>query len=206
MLFDFEMAGLGAIASTRRTSRRRSRAARVSAYCPGDVADAATTAYEHVLEEEDVRLGQEWDASVAAALACWVVGRWRLVRDAIEDDREWGTSTIRPRLLVWLAAVTEACQASLPVLAATCDQLRQMLGRRWHEPPAPVYLSLGGDGPITRSPASWSGRGWTAVTIRHQIRNSAGRRSDAMALTKRSAKGQGLARQPSQRLGAVQPR
>ena len=86
---------------------------------PGDVADAATTAYEHVLEEEDVRLGREWDASVAAALACWVVGRWRLVREAIEDDREWGTSTIRPRLLVWLAAAAEAagrrCRSSPPL-------------------------------------------------------------------------------------------
>jgi Ser/Thr protein kinase RdoA (MazF antagonist) len=144
-LFDFEMSGLGSVA----LDAAYLQAPFPSCWCfglpPRDIARAAMNAYERVLDEAGVRLGIEWDSSVAAALACWVVGRWRLVRNVIDDDRDWGTTTIRPRLLVWLAAAAEACQPSLPILAATCHQLRQVLGQRWQEPPAPLYPALGGD-------------------------------------------------------------
>lgn len=156
VFFDFEMAGLGSVALDAAYLKAPFPSCWCFALPPQDVADAATAAYEHVLEEGGLRLGEEWDASVAAALACWAVGRWRLIRDAIEQDREWGTTTVRPRLLVWLAAAAEACEGLLPDLAATCGQLRQVLGRRWREPPAPVFPSLGGSGPTVRSPSWWT--------------------------------------------------
>ena len=73
VLFDFEMAGLGAIVLDAAYRKAPFPSCSCFGLLPGDVADAATTAYEHVLEEEDVRLGREWDASVAAA---WRAGSW----------------------------------------------------------------------------------------------------------------------------------
>jgi Phosphotransferase enzyme family len=152
-IFDFEMAGLGSLA----LDAAYLQAPFPSCWCfgllPPDIAQAATGVYEDVLEKAGVRLDGEWDASVAAALACWVVGRWRLLRDVIDDDRDWGTTTIRPRLLVWLAAAAEACQEPFPMLAATCHQLRQTLGQKWHEPAVPLFPSLRGDEPIGGLPA-----------------------------------------------------
>ena len=73
MLFDFEMAGLGSVA----LDAAYLKAPFPSCWCfgrlPGDVADAAMTAYEQVLQEGGLHLGKEWDASIGRR---WRAGSW----------------------------------------------------------------------------------------------------------------------------------
>ena len=54
---------------------------------------------------------------------------------ALEEDREWGTTTMRPRLLTWLRSFTSAADTSgaFPGLRVLAGDLHEQLSARWPE-------------------------------------------------------------------------
>ena len=60
------------------------------------------------------------------------------------EDREWGTTTLRPRLLTWLGSFTYAAGRAgvLPRLQAAAGALLERLGSRWPETAVPDYPAL----------------------------------------------------------------
>ena len=83
---------------------------------------------------------------MAAAVATWIVARGPMLTRVLEKDREWGTTTVRPRLLTWLRSFIDASGRAgvMPVLRALAEALREQLGRRWPEAAVPDYPALAG--------------------------------------------------------------
>jgi hypothetical protein len=77
-----------------------------------------------------------------------VVARGPAFAHALREDREWGTATIRPRALTWLASFTAAAARSgaLPRLCAVASALHSQLSARWPDEVAPAYPALAGPG------------------------------------------------------------
>jgi hypothetical protein len=71
-----------------------------------------------------------------------------MISRVLERDREWGTTTMRPRLLTWLDSFIEASGRAgvLPLLRALAEALRAELGRRWPRTEVPEYPALAGPG------------------------------------------------------------
>ena len=67
---------------------------------PASVAAPAMLAYRGRLEAAGIGLGPSWDAAMtAAALGAWIVGWADAIAKVLEEDDEWGTTTMRLRLL-----------------------------------------------------------------------------------------------------------
>jgi hypothetical protein len=95
---------------------------------------------------------------VAAALACWLVGRGERLAGLLEEDPEWGTTTLRPRLLAWLRSFTgQAGRAGvLPRLRALTAAPDDQLPRRWPGLVIPDYPALAQPGsPQALVPGWW---------------------------------------------------
>ena len=81
---------------------------------PNDVTAPAVDAYRACLQAADADLGPYWDAATTAALAGWIVSRGGMLANALEKDHEWGTTTMRPRLLAWLRNFTDLATGRRP--------------------------------------------------------------------------------------------
>jgi Ser/Thr protein kinase RdoA (MazF antagonist) len=151
-LFDFEVSGLGSIA----LDTTYLRAPFPSCWCfgalPSDVADRAASAYEAVLVNGGVRLGAEWQDATAAALALWVVARWRMLRRALGEDWEWGTTTMRPRLVAWSRAATRVSSTRFVRLGTVIGDLADLCAERWPEAAIPQYPALASGAPVAKRP------------------------------------------------------
>jgi hypothetical protein len=62
----------------------------------------------------------------------------------LEEDDEWGTTTMRPRLLTWLRSFTSAAGRSgvLPGLRVLAGELHERLSARWPETIIADYPAL----------------------------------------------------------------
>ena len=95
---------------------------------------------------------------MTAVLAGSVIARAALIDGALSSDRQWGTTTIRPRLVAWtgrLAAIT-AATATFPRLRMAAEGLNTRFRSLWPEAVVPAYPALAD----TRSARARAPEGW----------------------------------------------
>lgn len=156
-IFDFETSGLGTVALDAAYLVAPFPSCWCFASLPAEVAAPAVAAYRACLGSAGVELGPDWDAATAAALAAWIVARGRVISRVLDEDRQWGTMTMRPRLLTWLASFTGAADQAgvFPRLSALAGALHEQLSRRWPGTAAPEYPALARPGSIPLSIPEW---------------------------------------------------
>ena len=82
----------------------------------------------------------------------------RVFGRALDKDGDWGTTTIRPRLLTWLGSFADAAAQTdvLPRLQALASSLHAVLRERWPSAVVPSYPALARPGePLARVPRMW---------------------------------------------------
>jgi Phosphotransferase enzyme family len=128
---------------------------------PAEVAVPAVDAYRETLGAAGIGPGTDWDAGVAAALAGWIVARGRRIAEMLDEDPQWGTTTMRPRLLAWLRNFIDraAGDQGPPRLRALIALMLDQLSARWPEVRVPEYPALArpGSEPV-RVPDWWPPR------------------------------------------------
>jgi Ser/Thr protein kinase RdoA (MazF antagonist) len=143
-IFDFEHSGWGAVA----LDASYLLAPFPSCWCfgrlPASVAAPAMSAYRGRLQAAGIDLGPSWDVAMTAALGAWIVAWGDTITKVLEEDSEWGTTTMRPRLLTWLHSFTSAAGRSgvLPGLRALAGELHERLSARWPEAVIADYPAL----------------------------------------------------------------
>ena len=147
-IFDFETSGWGPVALDFIYLLAPFPSCWCFAALPAAAADPAVAAYREVMAAAGVPLGPAWDAAVAAALGAVLVARGPALAQALGEDEEWGTTTVRPRVLAWAAAFTTAAAGcgTLPRLAAVVSAMRSRLARRWPDAAVPAYPALAAPG------------------------------------------------------------
>jgi Phosphotransferase enzyme family len=164
-IFDFESSGWGPVALDAAYLLAPFPSCWCFARLPVEAAAPALRAYREAYREVDREqdagavLGADWDTALTAALAGWVVFRGATIGGALDEDGEWGTTTMRPRLLAWLRSFTGAAERTgvLPRLRVCAEALHERLSARWPEAAVPDYPALAGHGaPLARIPRGWS--------------------------------------------------
>jgi Phosphotransferase enzyme family len=156
-IFDFETSGWGPVA----LDASYLLAPFPSCWCfaspPAEAAAPAVAAYRAAVEAAGVRLGPDWDAATAAALIGWVIARGRVISRALDEDRDWGTTSMRPRLLTWLRSCTETAgrTGALPRLRALADGMYEQLSARWYQTVIPEYPALARPGAAPVQVPGW---------------------------------------------------
>jgi hypothetical protein len=81
---------------------------------------------------------------MTAALGAWTVAWGDAIAKVLEEDDEWGTTTMRPRLLTWLRSFTDAADRSgaFPRLRVLAGELHERLSVRWPETVIADYPAL----------------------------------------------------------------
>lgn len=84
------------------------------------------------------------EAELTAALAGWVVARGAMIEGALKRDREWGTTTMRPRLVSWTErfAAAAATTRTFPRLRLLAEELGDRFRSRWPDAVIPAYPAL----------------------------------------------------------------
>jgi aminoglycoside/choline kinase family phosphotransferase len=143
-ILDFEASGWGAVVLDAGYLLAPFPSCWCFAGLPAEVAAPAVDAYRETLDAAGIGLGTDWDGCVAAALAGWIVARGREITRMLEEDHEWGTTTMRPRLLAWLRSFLDrACgEAALPRLRGLFAEMHDQLSSRWPELRVPEYPAL----------------------------------------------------------------
>jgi Ser/Thr protein kinase RdoA (MazF antagonist) len=159
-IFDFETSGWGPVALDAAYLLAPFPSCWCFASLPAEVAAPALRAYRDQVARAGIDLGPDWDTAVTAALAGWVVARGAAIGRALDEDRDWGTTTARPRMLTWLRSFTGAAERSgvLPYLSSLAGALRDRLSARWPDAVVPDYPALARQGaPLARIPRGWEG-------------------------------------------------
>ncbi len=134
-IFDFETSGWGPVVLDAAYLLAPFPSCWCFARLPAEVAAPALDAYRAVVQAAGFELGPDWAAAMAAAVAVWIVARGPLINRVLgsDEDREWGTTTMRPRLLTWLGSFTDAAGRAgvLPRLRAAAGALLERLRSRW---------------------------------------------------------------------------
>ena len=157
-LFDFETSGWGPVALDAAYLLAPFPSCWCFASLPAEVADPALQAYRDQVTSAGVALGADWDVALTAALGSWVVARAPAF-GRLDEDRDWGTTTARPRALTWLHSFTDAAArtGALPRLRALAETMREQLTARWPETVVPDYPALARPGaPLARLPRGQS--------------------------------------------------
>jgi Ser/Thr protein kinase RdoA (MazF antagonist) len=157
-IFDFETSGWGPVVLDACYLLAPFPSCWCFANLPADVAGPAVDAYRARLAAADVDLGPEWDAATAVALAVWIVARGQAIATALEEDREWGTTTMRPRLMAWLRNFVHHADGTgvVPRLQVLAAALHEQLSRRWPGLLTPDYPALARPGSVlARVPGEW---------------------------------------------------
>lgn len=73
-----------------------------------------------------------------------VAARAQALDQSLEEDRTWGTTTIRPRVLGWLRSFADSAERSgaLPCLGALAQAMHARLAERWPDAAMPDYPAL----------------------------------------------------------------
>lgn len=157
-VFDFETAGWGPVAFDVAYLLAPFPTCWCFAGLPASITERALHDYRDQMTLAGVDLGADWDAALTAALAAWVVARGAGIGRALDSDRDWGTTTIRPRLLAWLRNFTAAASRTgvLPRLRSLTEALHAVLADRWPSAVVPSYPALAPPGePLARVPQWW---------------------------------------------------
>jgi Ser/Thr protein kinase RdoA (MazF antagonist) len=156
-IFDFEMSGWGPIAMDAAYLLAPFPSCWCFASLPADVVTPAMDAYRAVVQTAGIDLGPDWEVAMTAAMAAWVVFRGETITRVLDDDQEWGTTTLRPRLLTWLRSFTDAAGRTgvLPRLRALADALHDELRSRWPETVTAAYPALAGPGSARVEVPEW---------------------------------------------------
>jgi hypothetical protein len=157
-IFDFETAGWGPLALDASYLLAPFPSCWCFASLPALAAGPALQAYRDKMSNAGVELDDSWEVALTAVLAGWVVARGAGIGRALEKDRDWGTTTIRPRVLTWLGSFIDAAARvdELPRLRSLASALRTVLRDRWPSAVAPSYPALARPGePLARVPREW---------------------------------------------------
>ena len=82
-------------------------------------------AYLAALTAGGVEIADDLQLELAAALAGWVAARGSMIERALKRDEEWGTTTMRPRLVAW----TERFAAVVPAYPALAEPQHRPLAQ-----------------------------------------------------------------------------
>lgn len=142
--FDFEISGLGPAALDAAYLLAPFPSCWCFAGLPADVSDLSMGAYRSALEAAGVEVGADFDTELTAALGGWVVARGALIGQALNDDWEWGTTTMRPRLLSWTGsfAASAAATSTFPLLRMIAAGLNDRFRSLWPNAVIPAYPAL----------------------------------------------------------------
>jgi hypothetical protein len=160
-IFDFETSGWGAAVLDAAYLLAPFPSCWCFADLPAEVAAPAVDAYRETLRAAGIGLGTGWDIAVAAALAGYIVARGHGITRLLDEDPQWGTTTMRPRLLAWLRNFLDrpGGEAALPRLRALLGKMHDQLSSRWPEVRVPEYPALARPGaPPVPVPDWWPPR------------------------------------------------
>jgi Ser/Thr protein kinase RdoA (MazF antagonist) len=155
-LFDFEVSGMGCASLDASYLLAPFPSCWCFAPLPVAVAAVAMDAYRRVLDGGGVNTGPGWEDALQAALGCWVVARSRLYRQATSDDRSWGTTTMRPRLIAWARALAETRAGRFPQLSAAAASLAEQSDESWPAAQLPHFPAFATGTPIAEIPSWWN--------------------------------------------------
>lgn len=128
---------------------------------PAAIAARAIEAYRDVLARTHPEAADDvaWADALATALSSWIIARGPVMARALEEDRQWGTTTMRPRLLQWMDAFLAVDAPHLSAVTAVVASLRSVLAEEWAETRLPDYPALPtpGDHPTVTRPEWWTG-------------------------------------------------
>lgn len=156
--FDFEWSGLGSAALDAAYLLAPFPSCWCFADVPADLADQALDAYRGALAAGGAEAGQDFGAELTAAMAGWLVTRGTRIEEALGRDSQWGTTTMRPRLLSWTRrfAAAAAAAGTFPRLRMLAEALGDQLGSRWPDTVIPAYPALAEPGSIVAEvPDEW---------------------------------------------------
>jgi len=156
-VFDFETSGWGPVVLDAAYLLAPFPSCWCFATLPAEAAAPAMDAYRAVIQGAGIELGPDWDAALAAALAAWIVARGQMITRVLREDRDWGTTTLRPRLLTWLRTFIEAARrtGALPGLHALAGSLLDELSRRWPDTVIAGYPALARPGSARVGVPDW---------------------------------------------------
>jgi hypothetical protein len=159
-IFDFETSGWGPVAFDAAYLLAPFPSCWCFAGLPAEIAGPAVAAYRARLAAGGIGLGPDWEELTTAALAGLLIARGRMLADALEQDHEWGTTTMRPRFLAWLRSFTgRAGGGALPRLQHTASAMQERLAERWPGLRIPEYPALAQAGAaLARVPGGWQPR------------------------------------------------
>jgi Ser/Thr protein kinase RdoA (MazF antagonist) len=158
-IFDFETSGWGPVAFDAAYLLAPFPSCWCFASLPAEIAGPAVAAYRARLAAGGIRLGPDWEELTTAALAGLLIARGRMLAEALEQDHEWGTTTMRPRFLAWLRSFTGRAGGALPRLQHTASAMQERLAERWPGLRIPDYPALARAGSaLARVPDGWQPR------------------------------------------------
>ena len=143
-LIDFETSGWGPVAVDAAYLLAPFPSCWCFASLPSEVAGPALRAYRDQVTNAGIDLGADWEIALAAALAGSIVARGGAIGRALDADRDWGTTTARPRLLTWLHSFIRAASSTgaLPRLRSVAEAMLEQLRLRWPDTVVPDYPAL----------------------------------------------------------------
>jgi len=159
-IFDFETSGCGPVAFDAAYLLAPFPSCWCFASLPAEIAGPAVAAYRARLAAGGIDLGPDWEELITAALAGLLIARGRMLAEALEQDHEWGTTTMRPRFLAWLGSFTgRAGGGALSRLQHTATAMQERLAERWPTLRVPDYPALARAGSaVARVPDGWQPR------------------------------------------------
>jgi hypothetical protein len=143
-LIDFETSGWGPVALDVAYLLAPFPSCWCFASLPSKAAGPALLAYRDQVTSAGIDLGADWETALAAALAGSVVARGAAIGRALDKDSDWGTTTVRPRMLTWLDSFIGAASrtGALPRLRLVAEAMREQLRLRWPDTVVPDYPAL----------------------------------------------------------------
>ena len=156
-IFDFELSSLGSVA----LDAAYLLAPFPSCWCfsalPAEVTTETMAVYRHDMRAAGLTLDADWESSLVAAQACWLLSRAEVLRRSLEEDREWGTTTTRPRLLAWLRTFSVGAGGCgrFPRLQALANDLADLLVSRWPGVVIPSYPAFASSQSVVAKVPAW---------------------------------------------------
>jgi Ser/Thr protein kinase RdoA (MazF antagonist) len=159
-IFDFETSGWGPVSFDAAYLLAPFPSCWCFADLPADVAGPAVDAYRAQLEAGGISLRPDWDDLTTAVLAGLIIARGPVLAQALDEDPDWGTTTMRPRLLAWLRSFTSRTgDGPCPRLQATARAVHDQLSARWPGLRIPEYPALAqASSVMARIPDEWRPR------------------------------------------------